>query len=225
MTSKMKRPNQNTVSFREFKAAPEETGVVDEFSLDGLWFRLGPDGRVQAIFSYASLMSKERISKLKLFTKLEELNIYSSSNKEYAQNISDTDVEHILACTSIKGLQIFRVASVSEKALELALESLSVTHITFASTPIKHLGSRAHLNLSAYLLNLSNCPIGDNAINRLAEIQGLERLFLRNTKITQNGALEISRKMPACRITWSSGFEPDTDLLNGKAVKQSSGQD
>ncbi len=85
------------------------------------------------------------------------------------------------------------------------LQTVSLTGTEITSAGLAHLAGNKNLAL----LNLSGTKVDDGAAALLAQFPKLTDLAISETQLTEKGAKEIARALPACRIVWTGGtIEP-----------------
>ena len=69
-------------------------------------------------------------------------------------------------------------------------------------------------------LDLSNTAVGDDTLARLSKLSNLRRLYVGETKVSQEGLASFRKQHPSSVVSWSDRPAPRVPLSPGKKEKE-----
>ena len=174
-----KTPKTQTVSV-------EEEEAVSALAKLGVPMHRDPSGVVRWIEAKKGELTDEAMSHLPALSSLEWLEIGGGK-------VSAAGAAHLKACTELRRLYIYDINLTGDKLQWLAaltkLDALSLQRTGVDASIMENIKSPGLV-----VLNLSGNPVGNDVLDAVSRIKGLEVLALADTKVTGSG-LEKLRGM------------------------------
>ncbi len=119
-------------------------------------------------------------------------------------NVTDNGLKELAGLKSLQTLDLF-ATHVSDAGLKELAGLKSLQSLSLASTAVRDAGLKELAGLkSLQTLNLCNTHVTDAGLKELAGLKSLQELYIGNTDVTAPGLDELGKRLPGCRIRWSS---------------------